>query len=356
MPRRIDPAELADETRLGRLLSAVENDPQEAQRVLAALPPPSAPAHRVGVTGSPGVGKSTLLNRLIAHLRRAGHCVGVVAVDPTSPLSGGAILADRLRLSEHQTDPGVYIRSLGSRGSLGGVTPGASAVAAVLEAAGYARVLIETVGVGQTGYDVICLADSVVVLLSPEGGDAVQLLKAGILEIGDVFAVNKSDRPGAEAMLKEVELNLDLAAPTRVETAHHGLPNAQAQEGELRGPAPREGGKLGDAAAEGATWRPPALRLVAQDGEGVDALAQALEAHRQWLAALPEDHPRRRRRLAREIAFVLRAELARLLDGALAGRLDELAAEVQEGRCALWHAVALLREEAGARLNLPGWP
>jgi LAO/AO transport system kinase len=339
MPPRIEPADLADEAQLGRLLSRVEADPPQAQQVLAGLPAPPAPCHRIGLTGSPGVGKSTLLSGLITLLRQAGHRVGVVAVDPTSPLTGGAILGDRLRLSEHMTDPGVFIRSLGSRGSLGGVTPGASAVAAVLEAAGYDRVLIETVGVGQTGYDVVCLADTVVVLFSPEGGDGLQLLKAGILEIGDVFAVNKSDRPGAEAMLNEIELNLDLGTSTVTEMAHHlpAVSNASAHAADAPG---------GLAESAVAVWRPPALRLVATEGEGVAELAEAVEAHRLWLAALPPDHPRRRQRIARELAFVLRSKLARLLDGALAGRLDALAADVLSGGLSVWQAVATLRETA----------
>jgi LAO/AO transport system kinase len=347
MPRRIEPGALCDETRLGRLLSLVETDTQRAQEVLAELPAPAQPAHRIGITGSPGVGKSTLLNQLIAHLRQAGHRVGVVAVDPTSPFSGGAILGDRLRLSAHMTDPGVFIRSLGSRGSLGGVTPGASAVASVLEAAGYDRVLIETVGVGQTGYDVVCLADTVAVLFSPEGGDGVQLLKAGILEIGDVFAVNKSDRPGSEALLKEIELNLDLNTPMQAEMAHHGL---RAMPGH---PAPTmQAEPAAEAGAGGMTtdWRPPALRLIASTGEGVVELAAAIEQHRLWLNALAPEHPRRRQRVAREIAFVIRNELARLLDGALSGRLDELAAEVLSGRLASWQATAALREAAKAAL------
>lgn len=341
MPRPIEPGELNDETRLGRLLSLVETNTQQAQEILAGLPAPPAPAHRIGITGSPGVGKSTLLNQFITHLRQAGHRVGVVAVDPTSPFSGGALLGDRLRLSAHMTDPGVFIRSLGSRGSLGGVTPGASAVAAVLEAAGYDRVLLETVGVGQTGYDVVCLADTVVVLFSPEGGDGVQLLKAGILEIGDVFAVNKSDRPGAEALLKEIELNFDLNAPMPAELAHHGL---SAMPG-----APAVAGTSAPGLAA-AAWRSPALRLVASTGEGVAELAAAIEQHRLWLAALAPGHPRRRQRVAREIAFVIRNELARLLDGALAARLDALAAEVLSGRIAPWQAAALLREAAKTAL------
>jgi LAO/AO transport system kinase len=339
MPPRIEPAELADETRLGRLLSRVEADQPQAQQVLAALPPPPTPCHRIGITGSPGVGKSTLLSRLIAQLRQAGHRVGVVAVDPTSPFTGGAILGDRLRLSAHMTDPGVFIRSLGSRGSLGGVTPGASAVAAVLEAAGYDRVLIETVGVGQTGYDVVCLADTIVVLFSPEGGDGLQLLKAGILEIGDVFAVNKSDRPGAETMLKEIELNLDLTAIAPADMAHY-------HPAVLNAGAPAGDGTTRQAVKRTSAWRPPALRLVSTEGEGVAELVAAIEAHRQWLAELPADHPRRRQRIARELAFVLRSELARLLDGALAGRLDALAADVLAGGLPVWRAMADLRETA----------
>jgi LAO/AO transport system kinase len=345
MQPRIEPGVLADQTRLGRLLSRVENDSSQAQAVLAALPIPAQHSQRIGITGSPGVGKSTLLNRYISHLRQAGHRVGVVAVDPTSPFSGGAILGDRLRFSQNMTDPGVFIRSLGSRGSLGGVTPGASAVAAVLEAAGYDRVLIETVGVGQTGYDVVCLAETVVVLFSPEGGDGLQMLKAGILEIGDVFAVNKSDRPGAEAILKELQFSLELSAPMHDAMAHHGLRavDARAAGGKVAGHD-----EHGDQAAM--VWQPPALRLVASEGEGIEEFAAAIERHQQWLQALPPDHPRRRQRIARELAFVVRTELAHLLDGALAGRIDELATAVFSRQLEMWSAVSELRAEVRLRM------
>jgi len=322
-----DPPALDDPTHLGRLLTRLEDDPASAAQILPRLPAPAAPAHRVGVTGSPGVGKSTLLRGLIGCYRRTGLRVGVVAVDPTSPLSGGAILGDRVRLGEAQLDDGVFIRSLASRGSLGGVTPGASAVAGVLEAAGYSRILIETVGVGQTGYDVVNLADTVVALFSPEAGDGVQLLKAGILEIGDVFAVNKSDRPGAELMLKEITQSLDSPGADAAAALHHGQVAATAEPGATE------------------VWRPPVVRLIARDGEGVEELYQAVEAHREWLSALSADHPRRRRRIARELGFVLRSRLSRLLEGPLESRIDELAKRVHQGDLGLSDALEILHGE-----------
>jgi len=322
-----EPLALNNPTELGRLLTRLEDDPASAAELLSRLPAPAEAVHRVGVTGSPGVGKSTLIKGLIGCYRKSGLRVGVVAVDPTSPLSGGAILGDRVRLGEAQLDDGVFIRSLASRGSLGGVTPGASAVASVLEAAGYSRILIETVGVGQTGYDVVNLADTVVALFSPEAGDGVQLLKAGILEIGDIFAVNKSDRPGAELMLKEILQSLDGPGADAVAALHHG---------------PAAAGTAGSVAD---VWRPPVVRLIARDGEGVEDLHQAVEAHRRWLAALPADHPRRRRRIARELGFVLRSRLSRLLEGALRARIDELAGRVYQGDIALWEALEMLNAD-----------
>lgn len=325
----IDPAELLDQTRLGQVLSALEHNPASAHVLLASLPTPSVPTHRIGVTGSPGVGKSTLLAELIKLYRHRGHRVGVVAVDPTSPLTGGAILADRLRLGDTQSDLDVFIRSLGSRGSLGGVTPTASAVASVLEAAGYSRILIETVGVGQTGYDVINLADTVIALFSPEGGDGVQLLKAGILEVGDIFAVNKSDRPGADLLLKEIRASLELNVIAASARIHHGI-------------SFKDGASDAQATNDG-EWTQPVLSLSALKNQGVADILEAVEAHRGWLAALPPDHPRRRWRVARELAFVLRSHLSQMLDDTLSSAVDKLASRVQAGELEMWDAVDQLR-------------
>ena len=342
MPPSISTQQLEDQTQLGRLIStAASGSPVEVRELLARLPGPPAPAHRIGVTGSPGVGKSTLLNSLIKHLRREGHRVGVIAVDPTSPFSGGALLGDRLRISEGPGDPDVFIRSLGSRGSLGGVTPGASAVASVLEAAGYGRILIETVGVGQTGYDVICLADTVVALFSPESGDGLQLLKAGILEVGDIFAVNKCDRPGADVLLKEIRFSLELGEVQPGELAHHGI-SVEAPGEEPGNPVSLE--------AEPEAWQPPVLALAASQGVGVDELAVQLKRHWIWLAALPVQHPRKLRRLKRELAFVLRSQVSDLLDSELSSRLEQLAGAVLEGELELWQAVEQLR--GGVRSGL----
>lgn len=337
----IDPAALSDPGRLGRLLTRLEDDALGSRGLLAGLPKPPAPPHRVGVTGSPGAGKSTLLRGLIKQYRAAGRRVGVVAVDPTSPLSGGAILGDRVRLDEAQGDPDVFIRSLGSRGSLGGVTPGASAVASVLEAAGYDQILIETVGVGQTGYDVICLADTVVALFTPEGGDAVQLLKAGILEIGDVYAVNKCDRPGADLILKEIKLSMELSHPSTGERLHHGTFEASEEHGT---------GQPADLHAIDVGWQPPVLRVIAQTGEGVEDVHRACEEHRAWLAGLAADNPRRHQRLTRELAFVMRSRLTRLLDEKLAAGIDALAARVQAGELDIWEAVEQLRHSLAGQL------
>jgi LAO/AO transport system kinase len=305
---------------LGRLLTRVERDPAAAGSLLAGLPPRPANAHRIGVTGSPGVGKSTLLARLVRLYRERGERVGVVAVDPTSPLTGGALLGDRLRLAPAQDDPGLFIRSLASRGSLGGVTPAASAVAAILEAAGYTRIFIETVGVGQTGYDVVCLAETVLALFSPESGDALQFMKAGLLEIGDVVAVNKADRPGAETLVKELQYGLSLDTSA--------IPPAEPE------PA----------------WAAPVLAVSAATGEHLPDLLAELEAHRAWLNSLPPDHPRRLRRVVRELAFVVRSTVDQLLELQLAALGASLARRVYAGTLEFWAAAGVLQASLRERL------
>ncbi len=282
---------------VARLITLVENEAPQLREVMARLAPHTGHAYVVGLTGAPGVGKSTTTSALITAYRRAGLRVGVLAVDPSSPFSGGALLGDRVRMGEHVTDPGVYIRSMATRGHLGGLAWAAPQAVRVLDAAGCDVVLVETVGVGQSEVDVASQADTTVVLLAPGMGDGVQAAKAGILEVGDVFVVNKADREGADATVRELQHMLGLGAP--------------------RAP--------GD-------WRPSVVRTVAARGEGVDAMTEALDKHREWLAGNGGLAARRTRRAAREIeTLAVTALRRRMADLRGDHRLAALAERVAAG-------------------------
>jgi len=235
---------------LPRLLTLAENGDLAA--ALAALEHPPGRAHRVGITGPPGAGKSTLTGALIKYWRDQGKSVAVVAVDPSSPRTGGALLGDRIRMESVALDPGVFIRSMATRGALGGLARGTRAVSDVLDAAGFDIVIVETVGVGQTELDVVSATDTTVLVLVPESGDGIQALKSGLMEVADVFAVNKSDRPGAERMAGEIRLALKLS-----DQGSH----------ESRG-------------ASHESWVPPVLSTVATSALGIEELARAIERHR----------------------------------------------------------------------------
>ncbi|MGK3937846.1 methylmalonyl Co-A mutase-associated GTPase MeaB [Streptomyces caeruleatus] len=282
---------------VARLISLVEGASPQLREVMAALAPLTGNAYVVGLTGSPGVGKSTSTSALVTAYRKQARRVGVLAVDPSSPFSGGALLGDRVRMSEHASDPGVYIRSMATRGHLGGLAWAAPQAIRVLDAAGCDVVLVETVGVGQSEVEIASQADTSVVLLAPGMGDGIQAAKAGILEIGDVYVVNKADRDGADATARELNHMLGL--------------------GESRGP--------GD-------WRPPIVKTVAARAEGVDEVVEALEKHRAWM----EEHgvlaERRRARAAHEVETIAVTALRERI-GDLRGdrRLDALAEKIVTG-------------------------
>jgi LAO/AO transport system kinase len=282
---------------VARLISLVEGASPQLREVMAALAPLTGGAYVVGLTGSPGVGKSTSTSALVTAYRKAGKRVGVLAVDPSSPFSGGALLGDRVRMSEHASDPGVYIRSMATRGHLGGLAWAAPQAIRVLDAAGCDVVLVETVGVGQSEVEIASQADTSVVLLAPGMGDGIQAAKAGILEIGDVYVVNKADRDGADATARELNHMLGL--------------------GETRGP--------GD-------WRPPIVKTVAARGEGVDEVVEALEKHRAWMEERGVLAERRRARAAREVETIAVTALRERI-GDLHGdrRLSALAERIVEG-------------------------
>ncbi|MFE3196556.1 methylmalonyl Co-A mutase-associated GTPase MeaB [Embleya sp. NPDC059237] len=282
---------------VARLISMVEDASPRLREVMAALAPLTGNAYVIGLTGSPGVGKSTSTTALVSAYRRLGRRVGVLAVDPSSPFSGGALLGDRVRMQDHATDPGVYIRSMASRGHLGGLAWSTPQALRVLDAAGCDVVIVETVGVGQSEVEIASMADSTVVLLAPGMGDGIQAAKAGILEIGDLYVVNKADRDGAATTARELGHMLSL--------------------GEARGP--------GD-------WRPPIVKTVASRGEGVDEVVEALEKHRAWMEAGGELRLRRRRRVADEVeAIAVTALRARIGDLRGGRRLEELADHVLSG-------------------------
>lgn len=265
-----------------RLISLVEDASprlRELMELLAPLGSLSSGTQVIGLTGAPGVGKSTTTGALVSAYRRRGRRVGVLAIDPSSPFSGGALLGDRVRMQDHATDPGVFIRSMASRGQLGGLSWATPQALRVLEASGCDVVLIETVGVGQAEVEIASLADSTVVLLAPGMGDAIQAAKAGILEVADLFVVNKADRDGADRTVRELKGMLSLGV-------------------------------------SGAGWTPPVCKTVASRGEGIDEVVTALEQHGEWAAA---SGTRERRRVARA-----RGEIEAIALTRLRSRMDEL--------------------------------
>ncbi|HXI34924.1 MAG TPA: methylmalonyl Co-A mutase-associated GTPase MeaB [Gemmatimonadales bacterium] len=280
--------ESGDTAALARAISLVENQRDGYEEVLSHVHARvgKSGARRIGLTGPPGAGKSTLSEQLIRHYREQGHKVAMVAVDPTSPFTGGALLGDRIRMESVSTDPGVFIRSMATRGSLGGLAVTTEEVTDLLDAFGFDRILIETVGVGQTELDIARTAESTVLVLVPESGDGIQTLKAGVMEIADVYVMNKSDRPGADKLRQEIEVMLGIRRGNafRHMSAHHGSKTG-------------EGGR-GRAKSDDGAWDPPVLATVATTGQGVVELAAALDRHRTWLEASGTFVARRRARLA----------------------------------------------------------
>jgi LAO/AO transport system kinase len=296
VPELVERARAGEPRAVARLISLVEDRSPALREVSAALTPLAGGAHIVGITGSPGVGKSTSTSALVSALRAQGKRVGVLAVDPTSPFSGGALLGDRVRMQDHATDDGVYIRSMASRGHLGGLSASAPQALRVLDAAGCDVVLVETVGVGQSEVEIAGLADTTLVLLAPGMGDGIQAAKAGILEIGDVFVVNKADREGAQSTRRE--LRSVIALTDR---------------------------------ADG-SWKPPILLTTATTGEGVAEVVDEIAAHRAHLEESGELTRRRLARVRREIeALALTEVQSRFSHLSGDARLDTLAAQVLDG-------------------------
>jgi LAO/AO transport system kinase len=294
-----------DPRALARLVSLVENSAAELRQVMKIIAPLAGGAHVVGLTGSPGVGKSTVTAALVRGYRGRGQRVGVLAVDPTSPFTGGALLGDRVRMQDHATDDGVFIRSMASRGHLGGLAWATPQALRILDAAGFDVILIETVGVGQAEVEIAATADTTLVVVAPGMGDSVQAAKAGILEIADIFTVNKSDRPGAQEVTRDLR--------TMLAMARYGAED----------------------------WKPPIVKTTAASGEGIADLAAAIDSHRDWLEKSGERAVRRRARARDEITAIAVTELQRRLGG-LPGeaRLEDLADRVAAGSLDPYSAAA----------------
>jgi LAO/AO transport system kinase len=289
-----------DRRAIARFITLIENNGAQAREMLAALFPHTGRAHVVGITGAPGTGKSTLVNELAKAYRKKDPAprVGIIAVDPTSPFSGGALLGDRIRMRDLSGDPGVFIRSMATRGSLGGLARATSDAVKVLDAAGYEIILVETVGAGQSEVDIAKAAHTTVVVEAPGLGDDIQAIKAGILEIADVFAVNKADREGVEHTVMALEMMLDLNHAGRP-TLHHGrLMQVESP------PTPAD---------EAVTWRPPICKTIATRGEGVPALLEAIKAHRAHLEETHTLNLRERARVEDELHAILGHLLMRRL-------------------------------------------
>ncbi len=331
---------------LARAISVVENERpgfQELLHELLATGPRGA--HRLGMTGPPGAGKSSIVATLARLCRERDETVGIVAVDPTSPYSGGALLGDRIRMNELATDPGIFIRSMASRGSLGGLATTTKEVVDVMEAFGFPRLFIETVGVGQTELEITGAADTVAVVLVPESGDGIQAMKAGLMEIADIFVINKADRPGADRLVREVRSALKLrsgrgtggAGGHHGPAGHHGPPSRGPSDPDSESPEDRD------------DWTPPVLLTMAQSGEGVDELLEEVDRHREWLHRSGEIDTRRRRRAGDRIRDILDRELKRRVRVELAGAgvVAEALGRVEAGRSTPYTEAARLLRRMG---------
>jgi LAO/AO transport system kinase len=306
----VDRLRQGDPRALARAISLVENEAPEASALLSACFPHTGRALRIGITGSPGAGKSTLVDRVARAFRESSKSVGVIAVDPSSPFTGGALLGDRIRLQDHHNDSGFYARSMATRGSLGGLALATADVALVLEASGKDVLLIETVGVGQDEIEIARLADITLVVLVPGMGDDVQSLKAGVMEIADIYVINKADRDGADRVEQEIRALQSLA------TTH-------------------------------TAWTPPIVRTIATTGEGLDILATAIADLEQWMAKEERLAERRARHWQIRIDAMLHAELTRHVrrHGLSESQLYQHAAQVAAGNEDPWQLVAQLTKD-----------
>lgn len=293
----LDRFKAGDRRALAKLITLVENSADETNEIMCEIYPLIGNAYILGITGPPGAGKSTLVDNLLSFWRKEGHKVGAVLIDPSSPFTGGALLGDRIRMQRHALDEGVYIRSLGSRGSHGGLSRATRQVVQLLDAFGFDLILIETVGVGQTELDIMELADTTIVILGPESGDTVQTMKAGLMEIADIFVVNKADREGASRMVTEIASMLELKE------------NAPGQ------------------------WKPPVLSCQANKGIGIEEITKAVHEHREYLekSNLREEH---RRVLRRDelTAIILDRVRSQIMKSAKDGELKRFFEDVEENR------------------------
>jgi len=323
-----------DRLSLARLLTHVENDTLEGQQALEVLFAHTGQAHLIGITGAPGTGKSSLVNQVALAFRTLGKRVAIVAVDPSSPFTGGAVLGDRVRMRDLAGDSGVFIRSMASRGSLGGLAQATAGVVQVFDAAGFEIILVETVGAGQSEVDIARLAHTTLVIEAPGLGDEIQAIKAGILEIADILVINKADRPGVESTERALKSMLDLAHPVPKVFQHHGqtmvveAPEASTPNAWL--------------------WIPPIQRTVATAGTGLPGLIEKLQAHAEHLRQSGEGHIRERARLEAEFDLSIQETLvARFRASLPESKLAEMLESIQNRKISPREAVNVLLKGSG---------
>ncbi len=322
-----------DRLALARLLTQVENNAPEGRSALIELFPSTGKAHLIGVTGAPGTGKSSLVNQLAMHYRKVeDKRIAIVAVDPSSPFTGGAVLGDRVRMRDLSGDPKVFIRSMATRGSLGGLAQSTAGMVQVFDAAGFDIVIIETVGAGQSEVDVARLAHTTLVVEAPGLGDDIQAIKAGILEIADILVVNKADRPGVENTEKALKSMLDLAHPTERVFQHHGST--------MRTTAPAQ------PASSALMWIPPIQRTVSTEGKGIVELTEAIARHVVYLRQSGDWAVRERTHLEVELEALIRETLVnRFMENIPQGMYEDVLEKVIQRNVSPWEAMKILMKE-----------